>query len=65
MAPNWPRNSRRSSIIEAVVPRIEWAQQRAGAKAKTVYQDVLALSKDADPDIPILKKAQAEYARLQ
>jgi hypothetical protein len=25
----------------------------------------LTLWKDADPDIPILKKAQAEYARMQ
>jgi Tfp pilus assembly protein PilF len=34
-------------------------------KAKSAYQDFLALWKDADPDIPILAKAQAEYARLQ
>ena len=35
------------------------------AKAKTDYQDFLALWKDADPDIPILKQAKAEYAKLQ
>jgi hypothetical protein len=35
------------------------------AKAKGAYQDFLALWKDADPDIPILKEAKAEYARLQ
>jgi len=35
------------------------------AKAKTAYQDFLALWKDADPDIPILKEAKAEYAKLQ
>ena len=29
------------------------------------YQDFLALWKDADPDIPILKEAKAEYAKLQ
>jgi eukaryotic-like serine/threonine-protein kinase len=34
-------------------------------KAKTAYQDFLALWKDADPDIPILKEAKAEYAKLQ
>jgi eukaryotic-like serine/threonine-protein kinase len=34
-------------------------------KAKTAYQDFLALWKDADPDIPILKQAKAEYAKLQ
>jgi eukaryotic-like serine/threonine-protein kinase len=34
------------------------------AKAKSAYQDFLALWKDADPDIPILKEAKAEYAKL-
>jgi Tfp pilus assembly protein PilF len=34
-------------------------------KAKTAYQDFLALWKDGDPDIPILKQAKAEYAKLQ
>jgi len=36
-----------------------------GAGARTAYQDFLALWKDADPDIPILKEAKAEYAKLQ
>jgi eukaryotic-like serine/threonine-protein kinase len=35
------------------------------AKAKTAYQDFLTLWKDADPDIPILKQAKAEYAKLE
>jgi serine/threonine protein kinase/tetratricopeptide (TPR) repeat protein len=34
-------------------------------KAAAAYQDFLALWKDADPDIPILKEAKAEYAKLQ
>jgi DNA-binding winged helix-turn-helix (wHTH) protein/tetratricopeptide (TPR) repeat protein len=34
-------------------------------KAKTAYKDFLNLWKDADPDIPILKQAKAEYANLQ
>ena len=34
-------------------------------KAKAAYQDFLALWKDADPDIPILKQAKTEYAKLQ
>ena len=34
------------------------------AKAKEAYKDFLALWKDADPDIPILKQAKAEYAKL-
>ena len=35
------------------------------AKARAAYQDFLALWKDADPDIPILKEAKAEYSKLQ
>ena len=35
------------------------------AKAKAAYKDFLTLWKDADPDIPILKQAKAEYAKLQ
>jgi serine/threonine protein kinase/tetratricopeptide (TPR) repeat protein len=33
-------------------------------KARASYQDYLALWKDADPDVPILKQAKAEYAKL-
>ncbi len=32
--------------------------------ARTAYQDFFALWKDADPDVPILKEAKAEYAKL-
>jgi len=35
------------------------------AKAKATYKDFLALWKDADPDISILKEAKAAYAKLQ
>jgi hypothetical protein len=34
-------------------------------KAKISYGDFLMLWKNADPDIPILKKAQQEYAKLR
>ena len=34
------------------------------AKAKAAYQDFLTLWKDADPDIPILKQAKTESAKL-
>jgi serine/threonine protein kinase len=34
-------------------------------KGRTAYHDFLTLWKDADPDIPILKEAKAEYAKLQ
>jgi eukaryotic-like serine/threonine-protein kinase len=33
--------------------------------ARGAYQDFFALWKDADPDIPVLKEAKAEYAKLQ
>ena len=37
----------------------------ARTRALAGYQEFLALWKDADPDIPILKQAKAEYAKLQ
>ena len=42
-----------------------YAIQGDTTKARAAYQDFLALWKDADPDIPILKQAKAEYAKLQ
>jgi hypothetical protein len=38
-------------------------QPDALAKARIAYQDFFALWKDADPDIPILKQAKAEYSK--
>jgi tetratricopeptide (TPR) repeat protein len=35
------------------------------SRSKKAYQDFLALWKDADPDIPILKEARAEYEKLK
>ena len=35
------------------------------AKSKAAYQNFFPLWKDADPDIPILKEAKAEYAKPQ
>ncbi len=48
--------ARTSQAADAVAPR---------ARALAAYRDFLALWKDADPDIPILKQAKAEYAKLQ
>ena len=42
-----------------------YALQGNTARAKAAYQDFLTLWKDADSDIPILKQAKAEYAKLQ
>jgi eukaryotic-like serine/threonine-protein kinase len=42
-----------------------YALQGDTARARTAYQDFLTLWKDADPDIPILKQAKTEYAKLE
>jgi eukaryotic-like serine/threonine-protein kinase len=42
-----------------------FALQGDTAKSRAAYQNFLTLWKDADPDIPVLKQAKAEYARLQ
>jgi serine/threonine protein kinase/Flp pilus assembly protein TadD len=41
-----------------------YAMQGDTVKAKAAYKDFLTLWKDADPDIPILKEAKTEYAKL-
>jgi hypothetical protein len=55
---------RKHLIIEPTLARA-YALQGDTAKARSAYQDFLALRKDADPDIPVLKQAKAEYAKLQ
>ena len=42
-----------------------YALQGEIVKARAAYNDFLSLWKDADPDIPILKQAKAEFAKLQ
>jgi len=42
-----------------------YAMQGSTVKARAAYQDFLALWKDADSDIPLLKQAKAEYVKLQ
>jgi DNA-binding winged helix-turn-helix (wHTH) protein/tetratricopeptide (TPR) repeat protein len=42
-----------------------YAMQGDTAKSRAAYQNFLALWKDADPDIPILIQAKAEYAELK
>ena len=63
---------RRGIIVNqplGIAARLQFARADAlsgdAARGRTAYQDFLALWKDADPDIPILKQAKAEYARLQ
>ena len=42
-----------------------YALQGGTGEARAAYQDFFTLWKDADPDIPILRQAKAEYAKLQ
>jgi len=42
-----------------------YVMQGDTAKSRAAYQDFLTLWKDADPDVPILKQAKAEYAKLK
>src|SRR5438445_3235749 len=62
------RGSGRLSMIDALA-RLQLGRARTllgdAAGARTAYQDFFALWKDADPDIPILKQAKAEYVKLQ
>jgi serine/threonine protein kinase/predicted Zn-dependent protease len=41
------------------------AAGNARVKARAAYQEFFRLWKDADPDIPILRQAKAEYAKLR
>ncbi|HEX9135925.1 MAG TPA: hypothetical protein VF905_03130, partial [Nitrospirota bacterium] len=42
-----------------------YAAEGDKSKSRIAYQNFLALWKDADPDIPLFKEAQTEYAKLQ
>jgi len=57
------------NFVTASMARLQIARAYAMAgdapKAKAAYQDFLLIWKDADPDIPILKQAKSEYAKLQ
>jgi len=57
-------NSPRGALAHLGLARA-YAVSGETAKSRTAYRDFLALWKDADPDIPILKEAKAEYAKLQ
>jgi eukaryotic-like serine/threonine-protein kinase len=58
-------------LSESIGPLARLGLARAHAldgdtsKARAGYQEFFALWKDADPDLPVLKQAKAEYAKLQ
>ncbi len=41
-----------------------YALRGDNSRARAAYEEFFGLWKDADPDIPILKRAKAEYAKL-
>ncbi len=55
--------------IASVIAQLELGRlyQKQGdmPKARIAYQNFLAAWKDADPDVPLLHEAKAEYAKLQ
>lgn len=57
-------NSPMGAVAHLQIARA-YAMRGDTARAKSSYQDFFTLWKDADPDVPILTKAKAEYARLQ
>ena len=58
------RNDPKSALVHLQLGRA-YQMQGDNAKAKTAYQDFFALWKDADADVPILKQAREEYAKLK
>jgi hypothetical protein len=59
------------TLNDAIGPmaRLQLARELAASgdrtKSAAMYKDLLALWKDADPDIPVINQARAEYAGLQ
>jgi len=64
-------NNRGTAGLNTLYPLSRLGLARANALAgdaagaRTAYQDFLAAWKDADPDLPLLREAKAEYAKLQ
>lgn len=56
---NWPLG-----VLANIGIARAYALQGDTAKARAAYQHFLTLWKDADPDIPVLQQAKAEYAKL-
>ena len=54
----------RANALQSKAPQGATAAA-ARVSALAAYKDFLNLWKDADPDLPILKQAKAEYAKLQ
>jgi hypothetical protein len=56
----------RANALESRTAKVRSADADAArTRALAAYKDFLTLWKDADPNVPILKEAKAEYARLR
>jgi hypothetical protein len=57
----------RGGLCQRLAARTSQAADAIAARIRAIsaYQDFLTLCKDADPDLPILKQAKAQYAKLQ
>jgi eukaryotic-like serine/threonine-protein kinase len=62
--PGMVGNDPTSSLAHLGLARA-YAEAGDSAKSRAAYQDFLGIWKDADPDVPVLQQAKAEYARLQ
>jgi len=60
-----PLSAVSAEIHDEAVTKVTHCCDLDTKKAKTAYEDFFTLWNNADPDIPILKKAKAEYAKLQ
>jgi len=52
-----------SSVAQLELARV-YQKKGDTAQSRVAYQNFLALWKDADPDVPLLLQAKAEYAKL-
>jgi hypothetical protein len=62
-SPNLMQNSPLAPLARLGLARA-YAAAGDTPKAKAAYQDFFSRWKDADPDIPVLVEAKAEYAKL-
>ncbi len=53
------------ALVPILTTNVHQALSGDTVKAKRAYDDLLTLWKNADPDIPVLEEARAEYARLR
>ena len=59
------RLQQRKTLQHMIAVSRAYALSGDKTKAKSVHQDFLTIWKDADPNIPMLKQAKTEYAKLQ